>query len=51
MAGQYGNVKVTTQNLEVIQADPERQLVLIKGSIPGPKGGTVVIRNAAKGAK
>ncbi|NNN13966.1 MAG: 50S ribosomal protein L3 [Acidimicrobiaceae bacterium] len=51
MAGQYGNVKITTQNLEVIQADPERQLVLIKGSIPGPKGGTVVIRNAAKGAK
>ncbi len=49
MAGQYGNVKVTTQNLEVIQADPERQIVLIKGSIPGPKGGTVVIRNASKG--
>jgi large subunit ribosomal protein L3 len=51
MAGQYGGVKVTTMNLEVVQADAERELVLVKGSVPGPKGGQVVIRSAVKGGK
>ncbi len=48
MAGRMGNQRVTTLNLEVVQADSERGLVLVKGAIPGPKGGIVVIRNAAK---
>jgi large subunit ribosomal protein L3 len=48
MAGHHGNERVTTMNLEVVQADPGKNVVLIKGSVPGPKGGTVIIRNAAK---
>lgn len=51
MAGQYGGDRVTTQNLEVMQSDPERQLILVKGAVPGPNGGTVVIRGAVKGVK
>ncbi|MDH3706665.1 MAG: 50S ribosomal protein L3, partial [Acidimicrobiia bacterium] len=49
MAGRMGNQKVTTLNLEVVRTDPERDLLLVKGSVPGPKGGTVVIRDAVKG--
>lgn len=49
MAGQLGAEKVTTLNLEVVQADPERSLLLLKGAVPGPRGGLVVIRNAVKG--
>jgi large subunit ribosomal protein L3 len=49
MAGQMGNQRVTTLNLEVVEADPERQLVLVKGAVPGPRGGLVLIRNAVKG--
>ena len=48
MAGQMGSQKVTTLNLAVVQADPERQVVLLKGAVPGPSGGFVVIRNAVK---
>lgn len=51
MAGRLGGAKVTTLNLEVVQADVERDLLLIKGAVPGPRGGTVVIRTAVKGAK
>lgn len=51
MAGQLGHQKVTTQNLEVVQADAERELVLVKGAVPGPRGAMVLIRNAAKGGK
>jgi large subunit ribosomal protein L3 len=50
MAGQYGNVRTTTLNLEVVEGDAERGLLLVKGSVPGPNGGVVFIRNAAKGA-
>jgi large subunit ribosomal protein L3 len=50
MAGRMGNQKVTTLNLEVVRTDPERDLLLVRGSVPGPKGGTVVIRDAVKGA-
>ncbi len=50
MAGRMGAQKVTTQNLEIVQADPEKDLVLVRGSVPGPRGGTVLIRDAAKGA-
>jgi large subunit ribosomal protein L3 len=49
MAGRMGGGKVTTLNLEVIEADSERQLVLVKGAVPGPRGGLVLIRNAVKG--
>jgi large subunit ribosomal protein L3 len=38
-------------NLEVVVADPERELILVKGAVPGPRGGMVLIRNAVKGAK
>jgi large subunit ribosomal protein L3 len=51
MAGQMGNEKVTTLNLEVVQADAERNLLLIKGAVPGPRGGVVLIRGAIKGGK
>ncbi len=50
MAGRMGGERVTTLNLTVVSADPERDLVLVKGSVPGPKGGLVVIRDAVKGA-
>jgi large subunit ribosomal protein L3 len=39
---------VTTLNLEVVQADPEREIVLLKGAVPGPRGGLVLIRNAVR---
>ena len=51
MAGQMGNEQVTTLNLEVVDADIERNLLLVKGSVPGPNGGVVVVRNAIKGGK
>ena len=50
MAGQMGAERVTTLNLEVVQADAERDLLLVKGAVPGPRGGLVLIRNAVKGA-
>jgi large subunit ribosomal protein L3 len=49
MAGRTGATKVTTLNLEVVRTDAEQALVLVKGAIPGPRGGTVVIRDAVKG--
>ena len=48
MAGRVGNQQVTTLNLEVVQADPEREIVLLKGAVPGPRGGLVLIRNAVR---
>ncbi len=58
MPGHLGDVTVTTQNLEIVRVDTERNLLLIKGAIPGSKGGDVVVRPAikaklkkAKGAK
>ena len=50
MAGHLGDVKSTTQNLEVVRVDVERQLLLIKGAVPGCKGADVVVRPAVKGA-
>ena len=46
-----GDQKVTTLNLEVVSADPERELLLVKGAVPGPRGGLVLIRDAVKAAK
>lgn len=48
MAGQLGNVTVTTQNLEVVRVDVERGLLLIKGAIPGAPGGKIVVRPSVK---
>ncbi len=48
MAGRMGGERVTTQSLRVVQADAEKNVVLVRGSVPGPKGGTVIIRNAVK---
>ncbi len=48
MSGHMGHEQVTTLNLEVVQADAERNLLLVKGSVPGPNGGTVIVRNAIK---
>jgi large subunit ribosomal protein L3 len=50
MAGRMGAEKVTTLNLEVVSSDAERELILVKGSVPGPRGGLVLLRNAIKGA-
>ena len=51
MAGRMGGEKVTTMNLTVVSADAERNLLLVKGAVPGPKGGLVLVRNAVKGGK
>ena len=48
MSGHMGNVKRTTQNLEIVRVDAERNLLLVKGAVPGSKGGDVVIRPAVK---
>jgi large subunit ribosomal protein L3 len=48
MAGHLGDVKRTTQNLEVVRIDEPRQLLLIKGAVPGARGGDVVVRPAVK---
>ncbi|MBA2624415.1 MAG: 50S ribosomal protein L3 [Acidimicrobiia bacterium] len=48
MAGRLGAEKVTTLNLQVVSADPEREIVLVRGSVPGPRGGLVLLRNAVK---
>jgi large subunit ribosomal protein L3 len=50
MAGRMGHVRQTTQNLTVHAVDAERGLLLVKGAVPGPKGGIVLVRTAAKGA-
>ena len=48
MPGQYGNEKVTIQNLEIAKVDAERNLILVKGAIPGAKGSVVTICSAVK---
>ena len=49
MPGRMGSEKVTTLNLEVVKIDAEAGLLLLRGAVPGPKGGLVLIRNAVKG--
>ncbi len=48
MPGHMGNVNTTVLNLEVVRVIPEKNIILIKGGIPGPNKGLVVIRNAVK---
>ena len=50
MAGRMGHERVTTQNLTVHAVDAEKGLLLIKGAVPGPNGGLILVRTAAKGA-
>ncbi len=50
MAGHMGNVQVTTQNLEVVQTDKDRGLILVRGAVPGTKGNWVLVRDAVKRA-
>jgi large subunit ribosomal protein L3 len=49
MAGHMGNVRRTTQNLKVVRVDAERNLLLVKGAVPGAKGGDIIISAAVKG--
>ncbi|MGH8979717.1 MAG: 50S ribosomal protein L3 [Acidimicrobiales bacterium] len=48
MAGRMGGRQVTTLNLEVVSSDPEREIVLVKGAVPGPRGAVVVLRDSVK---
>ncbi len=48
MPGQMGNVRVTTQNLEIVSTDEDRGLILVKGAVPGARGGWVLLRDAVK---
>ena len=48
LAGQYGHEQVTILNLEVVKVDAQRNAILVKGAVPGPKGGIVSLRNSVK---
>jgi large subunit ribosomal protein L3 len=48
MAGRMGGVRFTAQNLTIQSVDPDNNLLLVRGALPGPKGGLVLIRSAAK---
>jgi large subunit ribosomal protein L3 len=48
MAGHMGAARVTTQNLQVVRTDTDRGLIMVKGAVPGSKGGWVTIKDAAK---
>lgn len=49
MPGQYGNTKCTVQNLQIVKVDAERNILLVKGAIPGAKGGIVIVKQSCKG--
>jgi large subunit ribosomal protein L3 len=51
MAGHMGNQRSTVQNMKVVLVDPERNLLAVKGAVPGAKGGVLTIRGAIKGMK
>ena len=48
MAGHYGVDRVTIQNLEVVSVDAERNLLLVKGAVPGPNGSLLLVRDSVK---
>ncbi len=48
MAGRMGHERVTVLNLEVVRVDPERNLILVKGAVPGPNGGLVIVRSPVR---
>ncbi len=51
MAGHLGDAKRTAQNLEVVRVDEARQLLLVKGAVPGSKGGDVIVSPAVRAGK
>lgn len=51
MPGQYGHENVTIQNLEIVKVDPERNILLIKGCVPGPRGSIILVKEAVKGKR
>lgn len=51
MPGQYGHENVTVQNLEIVKVDPERNILLIKGCVPGPRGSVIVVKESVKGKR
>jgi large subunit ribosomal protein L3 len=48
MAGRMGNARVTVQNLRIVSIDPDRNLLLVKGAVPGPTEGMLIVRKAVK---
>jgi large subunit ribosomal protein L3 len=48
MAGHYGNERVTARNLKLVRIDGETNVILVRGAIPGPTGGYVMVRRSAK---
>ena len=48
MAGRMGNERVTVQNMRVVSIDTERNLILVKGAVPGPTSGMLIVRKAVK---
>ena len=48
MPGHMGHEKVTVQNLEIVRVDAENNLLLVKGAVPGPNGGLLIVRNSCK---
>lgn len=51
LPGHLGVEKVTIQNLTIIKVDAEKNIILIRGGLPGPKGGLLIIKNTVKGRK
>ena len=51
LPGHFGVEKVTVQNLDVVQVDTDKNLILVKGAVPGPKGGIITIKNTVKSGK
>lgn len=51
MAGQHGNERVTTQNLEIVAVRPQEHLLLIRGAVPGARGGLLIVRPTARGVR
>lgn len=51
LPGQYGAARITVQNLEVVKVDADRNLLAIKGAVPGPRGGLLIIRDSVKSGK
>jgi len=48
MGGQMGNARVTVRNLEIVEVDVEDNVILVKGAVPGPNGGYVIVRRAKR---
>jgi large subunit ribosomal protein L3 len=48
MPGQYGNTRVTMRNLQVVRIDSENNLLLVRGAVPGPNGGLLIVRETNK---